>query len=393
MPADILQNSLQNVDARSGHVDLYEITRRDTMPYSECLNKHLNTGHKYRGYAFTIHINPAILPIPSILSAEKAEMMRKKHPDMMRVTCHEYVVNCREERCRIRTLRVRSRTVMYNEIAVGPIYALVFSTKTEWPVWSVENIDNVMSYEDVLYSERDMNISLAKTQPFSAEMKGMITLFKYRALRANPNIVGLYSKYTRNINAIKKTARDAYLNIVHDCDRYCAVSTIGVIDRIPFATLEQDGIRCMQALKELPYSETYKSTYGSLLRVSKGFPHAHEDVRMPDYDIEDYIREHSPSSIMYNELLHLPERNSMMIYKKDADTSTSTVAIVIGCVLPAVVGSAMVAYVVRSNSKLAQSVRNVFLSITQTMRGMQRVVTHTEDLHCDVDENKPQDIA
>ena len=367
MPADILQNNLHDSDIRGGHVDLYEVEKSDTIPYSYCLRKQLSIDVKYHGYSFAMKLHPDIITMPLHSDKLRGKRVHKKQKDVMSVTYHEYEITCNNEQCNIQVLRLRNRVIANNEIAWGPFFAFLFATKFPKPMVCIED---VISYRDPLYTHLDINATLVDDQLMLSDVRGMIDLFKHHALRANPNIVGLYSKYTTDIDAIKKTAKDAYLNIVHDCDRYCAVSTIGVISEVPFTTIEYDGMRCVKALKELPYSETYKSSRNSHLVKSKGSPYAHDSVYIIPQIDKMYYAMHGNTTQHSN------------------NTLSSTVVIVSACVLPALIVGSTVTYIAQSSSKFAQSIRNKIAAMTHTTGGMQRV--NTEDRNDNV-HNEIQD--
>ena len=373
MPDDIINNNLPNADNRKSYIDLYELDKSDYMPYSQCLKKPLKPDCEYRGYVFDMQLHPDVLQCPIDLS--DAKPARSEDQGIMRVKYYEYKLSCEDKSHHAELLKMRKRMVLQREFAAGPHSALVFSTKPKAPFTIIEDIMGMQA--DPLYSTMD--------SPNNTVGSLFIHTFRYRALQINPNMVYLFSKYTTDVDAIKKTAKDAYLNIVHDCDRYCVISSVGVLNTISFETIKQDGFLCASALKELPYSKTYKSPYNSILSVSKGDPHNRGDIRPYERTYNTYIQNthiNVNETVLQNVQTRLEQlRHTNSDNVKHEDASTIYAIPLISCMVPLFVGGSAVAYVARSSSKFAQSVRNKLVSITQTMRGIRRIDTQerTED--------------
>ena len=376
MPVNISKTNLRLVDERHSYVDLYEVEKSEyDLPYAMCLREPLEQDCEYHGYSFAMRLYPFSEQAHDDTVMSHDEFLHRMHTNILRVRYHEYIIGCRQGYYSVKSSKRRIRFVKINEFAAGPYFAMLFATKPDEPLIFIED---VMAQLDPLYSSMDSKTSNTYE---GSDTQFIMRLFRQRVMQASTSRVAFISPTTTDVDEIKRNVRDIYLNIVHDCNRYCAISSLGRFGTVPFTAIKQDGLRCARALIELPYSETYETVFYSTLNKSKGRPHQHRyNHAYQDGYYRSYAQD-SSLSVNQQTLYELVPQLAKMHHDADMrqiddiDASTSTVAIVIGCVLPAVVGSAMVAYVVRSNSKLAQNVRNKLASIIQTIRGMQRVNT------------------
>ena len=376
MPVNISKTNLPPIDERFSYVDLYEVAKDPyQLPYKKCLRKPLRPEQEYLGYAFSIRIHP------NNEHRKKYEVPgNETHApvtDAMRVKYYQYKLG-REERehrieYKLRRSRRRERFVRSDELAAAPSSALLASIKaSETGI----TIDSVMGHDDMLYSSYDMQREHRVGD--EALSQYIFNHFQHLLAQLDPKRVGLYTRKTTDVEKIKKGIVNVYLNIVHDCDRYCAISSLGRFGFVPLREIEKDGLRCVRALLEKSEVDTYKSRLYSVLNKSKGIPY--EGGRLyPDMYYAPYVAHMQDQTFGEEEahLVRLPRPTGAMDSGK-ADTSHAAV-VVIGCVLPAVVMGTAVAYIVRSSSKFAQSVRNKISNMTYAFRGMQRVVTHYED--------------
>ena len=396
MPVDISKTNLRSLGASRDFNDLYEVEKSEyDLPYATCLKEPLKLDCEYRGYSFYIQIYPDVPDeqyVSDDMFKESTILSRYESGTVaLQVEYYNYTIGCEQGHYEVKTSEKRQRTVKMGEFAAGPYFAMLFATKTYKPTIFIED---VMAQLDPLYSSMDYAEPL-RAGPVGAILKKSqiftLRLFKRRVMQANPSSVQFIAYDmlgAPNTYEGRRHVRSVYLNILHDCDRYCAVSMLGRFHHMPFDRIERDGLRCARDLIEVPHSETYATTHNSRIKGSKGRPHndklynKYEDLyrKYHTYAKEDDIHVLRESGQeLYSAMPDLLEARGMKgahIGHADADdTGYHTTAIVMGCTLPVIVGGAMVAYVMRSNSTLAHGVRNAISSVISTMRGMRRVNT------------------
>ena len=388
MPAKRI-TELPDIESGLGSVDLYEVEKSEyDLPYAMCLREPLKSECEYLGYAFSFHLLSEV--DTSGVEFEKLNYRTSSYTasKVLEVQYYKYKVSCSRGYHAIDDTTYLRRTVYNNEFAAGPYFALMFTPKPEEPAICISDI---MSQPDLLYSALDVTLSEAG-QELLQPAKLALNYFRSQTILADIQTLGVslpgmssiaamgHKVYMHDdlINTILNTTKDAYLNIVHDCNRYCAISSVGLSPSAGrlFPVVEHDGLRCVHALLTLSDSETYKDERMSMLRESKGLPHKRRGTKR-DINCGAYAARAraSLSSMNKTTLLDAVRQLSVMQHNEaDALHNDVSPALIVGCVLPAIVGSAIV-YVMRSNSKIAQGIRNTASSVISTMRGMKRVST------------------
>ena len=371
MPAKIESTSLRFIEKDYKYADLYEIEKdNDHLPYKACLRKPLKPNCEYIGHAFTMHVYHNIdydeFKIPNNVSDDT----HVPGQDLVHVKYHKYKINCSNDYYKPVYVKQRERFVRRNEFAAGPYFALMVLPK---PVRPLTLLEDIMMEEDPLYSTMDTKRALVGRQITLPETEFAFSYFTFQKLAADPNVVRLAMKKMLNSTERMKS-QDAYLNIVHDCDRYCTISSIGTLfDDMTFRKVKKDGLRCVRALIELPYSETYRSPH-SVLNDTKGDPHNDRiSLAQPYYALMK----------QYNTLLaNDPSMLQISATHDDQASGTNYTVIAIGCIVPVLIGGAVMAYIARASNGVAQRIRNKIASITQMTHGMRRVNTSDEsDMH------------
>ena len=341
-------------------IDLYEVAKHHyTLPYSKCLSKPLKVEHGYVGYAFSIRLHPKKLWRKAFeIPGNETHVTIK---DVMHVKYFQYKLGRedkgRKVRYKLKRLHRRERFVRTDEQAVGPSNALLVAVKASKTHIVIED---VMRLSDKLYSKYDSRaVAKVGQKPLS---QYTLDHFQHLLEELDDKRVELYVRRTTCVEKAKKLIRTAYLNIVHDCDRYCAISGLGRFGFVPFRQIKRDGLRCVRALLEKSDVDTYKSRLYSVLNESKGIPYEGERL----YNVQQYVG-NMQSSVLTKEA-------QLTVHNETTD-STGTVVAVVSCVLlPTIIGSVVVAYIARS-SKFAQTVRNKLSGITHLFNGAQRIVT------------------
>lgn len=366
MRVDVSQTNLRSVDDRFAFVDLYEVAKNlSALPYSMCVSEPLKKDCEYRGYSFAMRLRPFETKDAYKLSDDVYVYRMNRY--VLKVRYHEYTINCNKGYYKVRSSHRRTRLVKKNEFAAGPYLAMVFATKPDDPKIFIEDI---MSQQDPLYSKLDKDSDVGHE---IQETELITQLFNKRVIDTSISRVDLISRLTANVDEIRGNVKDVYLNIVHNCDRYCAISTLGRFGTVPFRAIEGDSLRCARALIELPYSETYETTvFPSSLNESKGIPYSHSyhhAYRSGFY--RSYVERNSFTVALYKAIPQLVGARNLNVHERTEHAEHAVTVVM--CIVPAVICSAIVAYVVRSDSKFAQSVRNMFARMKQTMHGMERV--------------------
>ena len=355
MPVDILDTNLHEIHT-SNYNDFYKVRRdKNDLPYGLCLREPLKHNCEYRGCALDIQLYPDMVNMVKDRCLtdedmfEEGAVLEEKNGNktiVLQVEYYEYMINCtqgQQRHYRAELSEKKQRAVKLEEFAYGPYSAIVFATKLDTQIVLIEDITRLLN---PLYSTLD---SALDTRDLS---KYMLNLFRQGVAQADPNAVEFIINNTYNVTNIREMkycVRSVYLNIVHDCDEYCATSALGEF-HTQFDRIERDGLRCV---RDLLYGHNY--TY-----AEDGGAHTQETY-----------------SAANTTIIVMPRvgENTTTLPLNNVGAHSHVLAATVGCVLPAVVGSAMVAYVMRSNDKFAQRVRNIVADVVGAMRGMRRVST------------------
>ena len=386
MPAN---TNLPELSGRIGYVDLYAVDKTETkMPYKECVRKPLKQDCEYIGHAFSMQLYNDVLD--GVFEYNHPVYPFKLHnvpnPEVMQVKYYKYKIGCRESgRYRyhysVLESQERDRIVDRDEFAAGPFFALMLSTK---PERILVQLKDLMEQDDLLYSDID---SLYK--PSAAKLA--LHYFDIQKPLMNPRKVRLqFDAETALLPSGERRDRinSSYINVVHDCNHYCVLSSAGTTGHTPFSDVRQDGLLCAHSILEVSQSNicgiAYHLSqpprgYDKYFKLAQEFKHPTALAQTQEEKKDSrsaYISEAELyAAIPQLAILHQQNTTKTVAISHDSDTGSTLAIAVVGCILPTLIGGAAVAYIVRSSSRFAQSIRTKITSITQTMRGMQQVDT------------------